>query len=188
MFPRFPFNKNLVKQIVLALAACAIMLWIVARRDVPRAEAQTQQPDYKSFEGPQVHPLAITPDGMRLLAVNTPNNTLSVFYLSGGALTLVKEIPVGLEPVSVAVRNDREAWVTNWLSDTVSVVDLANGNVTQTIDVGDEPTDVLFAGQAREMAFVCVSGLSQVKVFDPNSTAAAPQVINIRGKQPRSLT
>ncbi|PYS52189.1 MAG: hypothetical protein DMF68_02280 [Acidobacteria bacterium] len=188
MFPRFPLNKNLVKKIVLALAVCAAALWIVARRDVPRAEAQAPPPDYKNFEGPQVHPLAITPDGMRLLAVNTPNNTLSVFYLSGGMLTLVKEIPVGLEPVSVAVRNEREAWVANWLSDSVSIVDLANGNVTQTIDVGDEPTDVLFAGQAREMAFVSVSGLNQVKVFDPNATSAAPQVINIGGKQPRSLT
>jgi YVTN family beta-propeller protein len=187
MFPRLSLNIILVKRIVLIVALGMVACWMLARRDVPRAQAQTQQPDYKNFESPQVHPLAVTPDGMRLLAVNTPNNTLSVFYLSGGVLTLVKEIAVGLEPTSVAVRNEREAWVTNWLSDSVSVVDLANGNVVRTIDVGDEPTDVVFAGRAREMAFVCVSGLNQVKVYDPSAPAASPQVISIRGKQPRSL-
>lgn len=129
----------------------------------------------------------MTPDGTRLLAVNTPNNSLSVFHLTGRTLTLMAEIPVGLEPVSVAARNDREIWVTNWLSDSVSVIDLKTWNVTRTFEVGDEPTDVVFAGQQREMAFVCVSGLSQIKVYDPASPATAPQVIGIRGKQPRAL-
>src|SRR5207245_4104189 len=92
------------------------------------------------------------------------------------------------EPVSVAARNDGEVWVANWLSDSVSVVDLKTWNVTRTFDVGDEPTDVVFAGQQRELAFVCVSGLSQVKVYDPTTPAASPQVITIRGKQPRALT
>src|SRR5205823_13075071 len=68
-----------------------------------------------------LHPLTIIPDGTRLLAVNTPNGTLSVFHVTGNALTLMAEIPVGLEPVSVAVRNNNEAWVVNWLSDSVSV-------------------------------------------------------------------
>jgi len=81
---------------------------------------QGQPALYRNFEGPQVHPLAITPDGTRLLAVNTPNGTLSVFHLTGRSLTLIAEIPVGIEPVSVAARNDREVWVANWLSDSVS--------------------------------------------------------------------
>src|SRR5262249_35647293 len=148
---------------------------------------QTSPEDFKSFESPQIHPLALTPDGTRLLAVNSPNNTLSVFQLSAPGPALITEIPVGLEPVSVAPRNNGEAWVTNWLSDSVSVVDLTSGNVVRTIDVGDEPTDIVFAGAQHESAFVCVAGLSQVKVFDPASPDASPQVIDIRGKQPRSL-
>ncbi|MDT4966376.1 MAG: hypothetical protein QOJ64_1113 [Acidobacteriota bacterium] len=187
MFPHLPPKRIVIKRLVLLLALATAACWIILRREMPRVDAQAAPPAYKNFEGPQVHPLVITPDGMRLLAVNTPNNSLSVFYLSGGTLTLVKEIPVGLEPVSVAVRSEREAWVTNWLSDSVSVIDLANGNVVRTIDTGDEPTDVVFAGRAKEMAFVCVSGLNQVKVYDPTAPAANPQVINIRGKQPRSL-
>jgi YVTN family beta-propeller protein len=150
--------------------------------------AQSGPAGYKSFESPQIHPLCITPDGTRLLAVNSPNNSLSVFELTGATPVLSNEIPVGLEPVSVAARNNNEAWVVNWLSDSVSIVDLTTGNVVRTIDVGDEPTDLVFAGAQTESAFVCVSGLSQVKVYDPTAPDTAPQVINIRGKQPRSLT
>src|ERR1700730_3435694 len=150
-----PKTQHLKRLIVtLALAAIAL-LWIEVRHSVT-VLAQGQPASYKNFEAPQVHPLTITPDGSRLLAVNTPNNTLSVFHLTGRTLTLMAEIPVGLEPVSVSARNDREVWVTNWLSDSVSVVDLRTWNVTRTFDVGDEPTDVVFAGQQREMAVVCV--------------------------------
>lgn len=144
-------------------------------------------PAYRAFEGPQVHPLALTPDGTRLLALNTPNNQLLVYHLSGATTTLLAAVPVGLEPVSVAARNDREAWVVNWLSDSVSVVDLTKMRVVRSFDVGDEPTDVLFAGTAQQKAFVCVSGLNQVKVYDPTNANAAPQVVGIRGKQPRAL-
>jgi YVTN family beta-propeller protein len=170
----------------LIMLACALY-WSFGRGpQVPRAQAQTQI-NYQNFEAPQVHPIALTPDGTRLLALDTPEQRLEVFQVNGGALTLAAEIPVGAEPVSVAVRNNGEAWVANWLSDSVSVVDLNAGNVTRTIDVGDEPTDILFAGQQTELAFVCVAGLRQVKVFNPNAPTAAPQVLTIRGKQPRAL-
>jgi YVTN family beta-propeller protein len=179
---------NFFKRVVFVIALIACAFWLMQRHQIRTAKAQVFTPAYKNFESPQVHPLAVTPDGTRLLAVNSPNSTLSVFHLTGSGLTLMAEIPVGLEPVSVRARNDREAWVTNWLSDSVSVVDLRTFNVTRTFDVGDEPTDVIFSGQQQELAFVCVSGLGQIKVYDPNSPAAAPQLINIRGKQPRSLS
>jgi YVTN family beta-propeller protein len=50
------------------------------------------------------------------------------------------EIPVGLEPRCVAVNpNDGEAYVTNGLSGTVSVVSLKTLSVRATIRVGTEP-------------------------------------------------
>jgi len=173
-------------RLTFVLMTC-VAFTLVCRPQPRTVIAETLPSSFKSFESPQVHPLALTPDGSKLLAVNTPDHRLSVFQLTGEGPALIAEIPVGLEPVSVAARNDREAWVTNWLSDSVSVVDLTTGNVVRTIDVGDEPTDVVFAGQQHEMAFVCVSGLSQVKVYNPDSPADSPQVISIRGKQPRAL-
>ncbi|MGB8509024.1 MAG: hypothetical protein WCD76_11625, partial [Pyrinomonadaceae bacterium] len=171
--------------IIISLTFAA--LWMAGGPQTPRASAQSGAQGFKNFESPHVHPLALTPDGTRLLAVNSPNGTLSVFGLAGGTPVRIAEIPVGLEPVSVAARSNREAWVVNWLSDSVSIVDLATGNVTRTLDVGDEPTDVLFAGLNREMAFVCVSGLSKVKIFDPSNPTATPQTLDIFGKQPRAL-
>ncbi len=173
--------------VVLAVLLAFSVICLVSRSAIRNAGAQNASADYKNFEAPQVHPLTIIPDGTRLLAVNTPNGTLSVFHVTGNALTLMAEIPVGLEPVSVAARNNNEAWVVNWLSDSVSVVDLSHFKTVRTIDVGDEPTDVVFVGQQKEFAFVCVSGTSEVKVFDPAAPSTAPQVIAIRAKQPRAL-
>jgi YVTN family beta-propeller protein len=197
---RSPRRRRLLTAILILFSTC---FWLVASRQTETASAQTlgANTSFRNFEAPQVHPLALTPDGKHLLAVNTPNASLSVFQLNGGAPILIAEIPVGLQPVSVAARNNREVWVVNWLSDSVSIVDLTIGNVTRTIDVGDEPTDVLFAGSNGDKAFVCVSGGGRqtvngisitgangaVKVFDPANPAAAPQVINLFVKQPRAL-
>lgn len=185
-----PRSSKAPEKLLKRIVACCVAVLALALMNRPPTQnviAETKPSDFKSFESPQVHPLALTPDGTRLLAVNTPDNRLAVFQLSGAQPQLIAEIPVGLEPVSVAARNDHEAWVTNWLSDTVSVVDLVTANVIRTIDVGDEPTDVVFAGQQRDLAFVCVSGGGQVKVYDAGSPADDPQVIDIRGKQPRAL-
>jgi YVTN family beta-propeller protein len=162
--------------------------WLLANSGVASGGEQGGgKTAYSNFEGPQVHPLALTPDRRRLLALNTPNNQLLVYKLDGDKPSLVAEVPVGLEPVSVAVRNEREAWVVNWVSDSVSVVDLNEYRVVRSFDVGDEPTDIVFAGRAPERAYVCVSGLSQVKVYDPDAPRAEPLVLQVRGKQPRSL-
>lgn len=172
---------------VVFLLVAALWLLPSGTRASPGGEQDGGRPPYKNFEGPQVHPLALTPDRRRLLALNTPNNQLLIFNLEGDAPSLVAEVPVGLEPVSVAVRSEREAWVVNWVSDSVSVVDLNDYRVVRSFDVGDEPTDVIFAGRDHERAYVCVSGLNQVKVYDPAAPQAEPLVLNVRGKQPRSL-
>ena len=144
-------------------------------------------PDFVHFESGQVHPLAMTPDGARLLVLNTPDNRLAVFDVTGASPVRVAEIPVGLEPVSVAARTNTEAWVVNNLSDDVSVVDLTTLHVRATIRVGDEPNDVVFAG-APERAYVSVSQEDALKAYDPANLAAAPVVIPIPGRMPRALT
>src|SRR5213593_728225 len=60
---------------------------------------------YVNFESSQVHPIALTPSGARLVVVNTPDASLEVFGVAAdGSLTRDSSIPVGLEPVSVATR------------------------------------------------------------------------------------
>ncbi|HEX6883342.1 MAG TPA: hypothetical protein VF530_08170 [Planctomycetota bacterium] len=139
-----------------------------------------------NWETPHVSPLARTPDGLRLLAVNTPDNRLEVFDLGSGTPVALLSIPVGLDPVSVRARTSAEAWVVNHVSDSVSIVDLVAGHVVATLATDDEPCDVVFAG-APQRAFVSCSQANTVLVFDPADLAAAPQRVAIRGEDPRAL-
>ncbi len=159
----------------LAGLACGILVFFLtpsARGGVPL------------FESPHVHPLELTPDGTRLLAVNTDDHRLVVFDVTEDPPRRLAEIPVGLEPVTVRARSNREAWVVNHLSDSVSRVDLDALVVVGTLLVGDEPTDVAFA---QGKAFVSVSQEDRVRVFDLADLSTPPRVLDLPGSDPRSL-
>ena len=80
---------------------------------------------FVTFESGQVRPLALSPDGTRLFAVNTPDDRLEIFDVGPAGVVHRESVPVGLEPVAVAARsNAREVWVVNHLSDSVSIVDV----------------------------------------------------------------
>ena len=121
-----------------------------------------QLPDYTLFEAGQVRPVAMSPDGTKLFAVNTPNATLEIFDV-GDELSFVARVPVGLEPVAVAALDDAEVWVVNHLSDSVSIVDVAADppRVVRTLLVGDEPRDVVFAGPGGRRAFITMAHRGQ---------------------------
>ena len=103
--------------------------------------------NFVNFEGKQVSPVRVSPDGTRLFAVNTPDARLSVFDIANpNNPILIAEIPVGIEPVSVNPRNSDEAWVVNEVSDSISIVSVSRRIVIDTIYVQDEPGDVVFAG------------------------------------------
>ena len=139
----------------------------------------------KHFEAPQTHPIARTPDGLRLVAAHTPNHQLAVYSLrDADRPVLIDTIRVGLEPVSARPRTDDEVWVVNWLSDTVSIVSLKERRVVGTLDVGDEPGDVAFAGN---LAFVTASTDRRVEVFDV-TTRRKVRDIAVFGDEPRYLT
>ena len=129
-------------------------------------------PPFVEFESGQVRPLAMSPAGDRLFALNTPNNSLEIFSVTASGLQLQARVPVGLEPVAVAARSDDEVWVVNHLSDSVSVVSVAGvPHVVRTLLVGDEPRDVVFAGDAGR-AFITTAHRGQQRT-DP-SIAAVP--------------
>src|SRR6185503_19117971 len=129
---------------------------------------------FTTFESGHVRPLAMSPDGMRLFAVNTPDDRLEIFDVSpvDGSLTHAGSVAVGMEPVAVAARTDSEVWVVNHLSDSVSVVDVGSvpPHVKQTILVGDEPRDVVFAGATRNRALVTCAHRGQNSTVLPQVT------------------
>jgi DNA-binding beta-propeller fold protein YncE len=118
--------------------------------------------------------LELSPDGKLLFAVNTPDNRLEIFKVTGGGLTHRGSVPVGLEPVAVAARSNTEVWVVNHLSDSVSVVEVSpggnGGRVTRTLLVGDEPRDIVFAGPGKSRAFITTAHRGQNAPYDPQLT------------------
>ena len=118
---------------------------------------------FTTFESGQVRPLALSPDGTRLFAVNTPDDRLEIFSLTGGVPVHTGSVPVGLEPVAVAARSNTEVWVVNHLSDSISIIDVATSpaRVTRTLLVCDEPRDLVFAGPGGNRAFVTTARRGQ---------------------------
>ena len=56
--------------------------------------ARAAAPDFIAFESGHVRPLALSADGTKLFAVNTPNNTLEVFNVTPAGLQLAARVPV----------------------------------------------------------------------------------------------
>ena len=139
-----------------------------------------------NYETAQVHPLDLTPDGSKLLAVNTAAHALEVFTVEAGGPVHRATIPVGLDPVSVRARSATEAWVVNQVSDSVSVVDLTRFLVVATLKTDNEPADVVFAGSPSR-AFVSCSDANRLNVFDPSRPDSAPAIVAIAGEEPRAL-
>lgn len=126
-------------------------------------------PAFIEFESGPVRPLAMSSDGTRLLAVNTPDNRLEIFSVAGDGLHSQGRVSVGLEPVAVAFRTNDEAWVVNHLSDSISIVrfDGAAPRVVRTLLVGDEPRDIVFAGTTGgQHAFITTAHRGQRRI-DP---------------------
>jgi DNA-binding beta-propeller fold protein YncE len=127
---------------------------------------------FTTFESGQVRPLAMSPDGGKLFAVDTPDDRLEIFDISSTGLTHSATLPVGMEPVAVAARTNTEVWVVNHLSDSISIVDLGAvpPRVTRTLLVGDEPRDIVFAGPGGNRAFITTAHRGQNSPVDPQLT------------------
>ncbi|HEY6561017.1 MAG TPA: beta-propeller fold lactonase family protein [Polyangiaceae bacterium] len=113
------------------------------------AHGLTREQTFTAFESGQVRPLALSRDRKYVFAVNTPDNRLEIFRVDRETLRPAGSVMVGMEPVAIAVRSSDEVWVVNHLSDSISVVDVSSPSrprVKRTLLVGDEPRDIVFAG------------------------------------------
>ena len=88
-----------------------------------QAAQQTDQAasGQQSFMSPHVQPILAV--GNRVYVTNTPSSTVDVVDAEEGTVT--GSIPVGLEPIALALKPDKsELWVSNHVSDSVNVIDL----------------------------------------------------------------
>jgi YVTN family beta-propeller protein len=135
---------------------------------------------FVNFESPPVKPLALSADGSRLYAVNTPNNSVVVYDTVGG-LTRLREIPVGLDPVSLAVQPVTGlVWVANHVSDNVAVIDPVTGSTVAIVEVGDEPVSIVFEPTGL-WAFVVIQGIALDEAFSDPSNPRQGHLVVIDG-------
>ncbi len=149
--------------VVLALSACTAEETPVETNTAAVTRLPASEDAFTTFETLQVRPLALAPSGKMLFAANTPDNRLEMFRVDHGKISPAGSIGVGLEPIAVAARSENEIWVVNHLSDSVSIVKLDHGiaTVTQTLLVGDEPRDIIFAGPHHDRAFITTAHRGQ---------------------------
>jgi YVTN family beta-propeller protein len=130
--------------------------------------------------------------------VNTPADTVDVIDAANPAV--MSRINVGIDPVSVAVRPDgNEVWVSNHVSDSVSVIDTNPASATdlqviatiQDFDLAtratrfDEPVGIAFA--SNDKAYVALSSENQVAVIDV-ATRRVTDRLDITAQDPRAIT
>ncbi|MEM9302700.1 MAG: hypothetical protein AAGE01_11340 [Pseudomonadota bacterium] len=145
----------------------------------------TAEVPFVNWENHPVRALDLSPDGRLLAATHTADARVQLYDVSEGRAVRAGHVMVGLDPVGVRFRTAAELWVVNHISDSVSIVDVASRTVVRTLATGDEPFDVVFAGNR---AFVSCSQVNEVWVFDLSNLAAAPSVVKILGEDPRALT
>ena len=109
---------------MLSMRYCVVAVWVSAAFLMSAGEALSGQSPYRVFESPQARPVALSPDGTRLYVLNSPAGRLEMFDLLPDGPVARASVPVGLDPVAVALNGSSEAWVVNQVSDSVSIVDL----------------------------------------------------------------
>ena len=167
-----------------------------------RKATTPQQPadvGHPTFVSPHASPIAIS--GGRVFVVNTPSDTVDV--INRKTRKIIARVNVGIDPVSIAVRPDgKEVWVSNHISDSVSVIDNDPKRPTylqviatiQEFDPQtkatrfDEPVGIAFA--SNDKAYVALSSENEIAVINVVTrevitrlpiTAQDPRAITVRG-------
>lgn len=159
------------------------------------SQSATKPIGQPTFVSPHTNPIAVLGD--RVYVVNTPSDTLDVIDISSRAL--IGRVDVGIDPASIAVRPDgREIWVSNHISDSVSVIDTDANSATYLTVVAtvqdfdrarkvtrfDEPMGIAFAGNSK--AYVALSSSNEIAVIDVASRKVTNR-LKITAQDPRAI-
>ena len=162
-----------------------------------QAAQQTDQAasGQQSFMSPHVQPILAV--GNQVYVTNTPSSTVDVVDAEEGTVT--GSIPVGLEPIALALKPDKsQLWVSNHVSDSVNVIDLDPSSPTFHQVVGlidassnqepgqyfDEPAGIAFASDAK--AYVALSQENQIAVIDA-ARLKITKTIAVPAQDPRAI-
>jgi len=142
--------------------------------------------NFVNFETAPVHPIALSPDGRTLAVCNLPDNRVELFDISSGAPASIGNVAVGLDPVAARWASSNELWVVNFISSSISIIDVAARNVVATLQTPAGPSDLVFAGTPKR-AWVSCSRTNSVFVINA-ATRAAVTNLAIDAERPRAMS
>ena len=165
---------------------------LTKRSDSPRKPLRVGHP---TFASPHANPIAVSGDSV--FVANTPADTVDV--IDANTKKVLTRVNVGIDPVSIAVRPDgREIWVSNHVSDSVSVIDIVKDSPTYLQVIAtiqefnpktkatmfDEPMGIAFANNQK--AYVALSSENQIAVIDVEKRNVTKR-LRIPAQDPRSI-
>jgi DNA-binding beta-propeller fold protein YncE len=91
----------------------------------------------------------------RAYVVNSGSSDLYVIDLVDESVILTMDLGEGNNPWSCILSNDSTMYITNWLTHTLSKLDLPSGLIVDTLDIGTGPEGLLLIG---DLLYVANSG------------------------------
>jgi YVTN family beta-propeller protein len=149
------------------------------------SRAQFTTTNFFNWETAPVHPVSLSPDASKLAVCNLPDNHVELFDVTSETPVFIGSIPVGLDPVTARFRSSSELWVLNYISDSISIIDVPTLRVVATLTTSNEPSDLVFTG-APQRAYVSCGQPNLVQVFNPSTLQTVTNLV-IDGNRPRAM-
>lgn len=113
--------------------------------EVIKIDTRLNQEVARKFLGATCGSLRVTPtpDTGEELVVNCSDNN-TVLILNAETLEIKKEIPVGRQPIGIAVKDSVYAYSANMNDNTVSIINLATKTVENTVLAGEVPDGMYY--------------------------------------------
>jgi len=124
-----------------------------------------------------------TPDGRLMIVPNALADTAGILIFDTADGRLLKEIPVGFEPLAVGVTPDgSKAYLSNGLDATLDVLDLTSLEVTKTISLADgTPGPAEFPGAFDEVSLIAPLRIPIQTPVSPDGRYVLTAVLNLFG-------
>ena len=114
--------------------------------------------------GPNTYNVAFTPNGKKIYATNSLNNTIYVIDAATNEVTA--NVSVGDSPSDITVTSGgNKVYVANYNSSTVSVIDTVTDNIITTVPVGDSPNLVAVTPEGKKV-YVANAESDNVSMID----------------------
>jgi DNA-binding beta-propeller fold protein YncE len=125
-----------------------------------------------------------TPDGRLMIVPNALSDTAGVLVFDMSNGTLLKEIPVGSEPLAVGITPDgSRAYLSNAFDATLDVLDLKSLTVTGSIDISNgAPGPAQFPGAFDEVTLINPFRIPIQTPVSPDGRFVLTATLNLLGK------